>query len=135
MMSTFPECLVIYSAFHEYFSCLVPDLTLREYMTGDTCGAGGAHSSGTPGLTLDNSRVHVFPYFLCVCVCRSTLSMSPVCPFWLLHWYLFLNILEPFAIVGHTPWLNQDMNCICYAIITLFTEGCAKRKVVRGMKI
>ena len=89
----FPECLVIYSAFHDHFSCLVPDLTLREYMTGDTCGAGGAHSSGTPGLTLDNSRVHVFPYFLCVCVCRSTLSMS-VCPFWLLHWYLFLNILK-----------------------------------------
>ena len=96
----FPECLVIYSAFHDYFSCLVPDLTLREYMTGDTCGAGGAHSSGTPGLTLDNSRVHVFPhYFFCVCVCRSTLSMSPVCPFWLLHWYLFLDIFKQWSTI------------------------------------
>ena len=93
MMSIFPECLVIYSAFHDYFSCLLPDLTLREYMTGDTCGEKGDHSSGTLGLTLDDSGVHVFLYFLCLCVCRSTLSMSPVCPFWLLHWYLFLNML------------------------------------------
>ena len=61
-------------------------------MTVDTCGAGGAHTSGTPDLTLDDFGVHIFPCGLCVCVCRSTLSMSPVCPLWLLRWYLFLNI-------------------------------------------
>ena len=32
-------------------------------MTGDTCGAGGAHSSGTPGLTLAIAGVHVFSQF------------------------------------------------------------------------
>ena len=66
----FPKCLVIYSAFHNCFSCILPDFTLREYMAGDTCGAGGAHSSGTPGLTLDIAGVHVFPYCMVMCVDR-----------------------------------------------------------------
>ena len=79
-MSRFQKCLMIYWAFHNYFSCLLPDFTLKECMTGDTCGAGGAHSSGTPGLTLDDSRVHAFPCF-CVFVCRSTLSVSLECRF------------------------------------------------------
>ena len=67
-------------------------------MLGDTCGAGGAHSSGTSGLTLDNSRVHVFPYFLCLCVSIDfvnvpgwSILVAPLVPFLEYTWYKLFN--------------------------------------------
>ena len=58
-------------------------------MTGDTCVTGGAHYSGTPDLTLEISKVHVFLY-----------TDFVICPlvygFKLTHWYFFLDYLYPF---------------------------------------
>ena len=64
-----------------------------EYMTGDICVAGGAHYSGTPDLTLDISRVHVFSSSFCD-ISTDFVFCPLVYDFALIHWYFFLDKLN-----------------------------------------